>query len=364
MKDSPKKIKKKAEKVKKSITESKTDSTKTAVNNSSISFLRQLGSILSFKQHKKQNHGINILIILPVVSLFIVLLVLTVYNAAIKKQIEENRILPEVPVQVSKYPFIKRNYGIDITAESAIIIDDTSKVTLFEKNPLLRFSMASTTKIMTAIVALEYFKEDDIITINSMYEEGVVIGFPVGTKVRFKDMLFALLLPSANDAAYAIADNYPGGINGFVTRMNEKAAEINMNFTHYSDPAGLEDDGDYTTVTDLAKLASYALKNREFAAIVATKKKVISTVDTTNIYTLINLNKLLGENGVIGVKTGYTEGAGEVLVISKIEKEHMYIVIVMKSLDRFGDTTKLLNLISDNISFIDPADYLLDKKSN
>lgn len=312
------------------------------------------------KRANKEN--IPLWYVLPVISLFIILLVLTVYNTSLKSQIIRNDILPPNPIKLSSYPFLKHKLTPDISAESAIVIDDSSKVTVYEKNTSLRFSMASTTKIMTALVALEYYKDRDIITIFNETNEGVTAGFTVGEKIYFKDMLYALLLPSANDAANALADNYPGGQNMFIKRMNEKAKELNLNYTHYSDPSGLDDDGDYTTASDLARLTSVALKNIDFARIVSTRKKIISSADGTNKYTLLNLNKLLGEYGVVGVKTGYTQGAGEVLVTSKNENGHILIIVVMKSRDRFADTATLINLISNNVDYLDPLSYLSAKK--
>jgi D-alanyl-D-alanine carboxypeptidase len=300
--------------------------------------------------------------IFPIIALFIILLLLTIYNVVIKQQMIEIAVLPAIPSEISQYPFVKQQYAPSISAESAIILDDTSKVVLYEKKPLLRFSMASTTKIMTALVALEYFQNNNVITIQNIHEEGAILGFSVGEKLFFEDLLYAMLLPSANDAAYAIAENYPGGIDAFVAKMNQKAAELGLHYTHYVDPAGLEDDGNYTTVSDLAHLSSYIIHNEEFKNIIATKQKTISTIDGSKSYQLKNLNKLLGENGVVGIKTGFTEGAGEVLVTAKIEKNHLFIIIVMKSQDRFADTETLLRYINNNVMYINPQVYLLDKK--
>jgi D-alanyl-D-alanine carboxypeptidase len=360
MKDSPKKNKKTTKSEKTHIEEFEaTFSQKVREYEDLIKSRIQI--IENQKKEVKQFSPFTVWYILPIVSLFIILLVLTVYNAAIKQQIAESTILPPIPVEISKYPFVKQQYAPDISAESAIILDDTSKVVLYEKKPLLRFSMASTTKIMTALVALEYFQSNSIITIQNLHEEGAIIGFPVGEKISFEEMLYAMLLPSANDAAYALAENYPGGIDAFVARMNQKAAELNLHYTHYTDPAGLDDDGDYTTVTDLARVASFAIQNEEFKKIIATKQKTISTVDGSKTYALNNLNKLLGEDGIVGMKTGFTEGAGEVLVTAKIDKDHLFIIIVMKSQDRFADTETLVRYISNNVMYIDPGGYLINK---
>ncbi len=298
-------------------------------------------------------------ITIVILSLLIILLVLTVYDLATKRAIFEINIKePFTTVHFSDYPFLKDNYAPTISAESAIIVDDTSKVVLYEKNAHLRFSMASTTKIMTALVATEYFNLDDVITIKSKITEGAVVGFDPGDSFSFYDVLYGLLLPSGNDAAFALAENYPGGVEAFVKRMNEKAQELHLFYTHYADPSGLDDDGNYTVASDLARLASIAIQNDILSEIFSTKRKVIISLDGTKKFSLLNLNKLLGENGVIGVKTGFTEGAGEVLVTSKKEKGKTFIIVVMKSKDRFEDTKTLLQVISNNVEFINPASIL------
>lgn len=275
----------------------------------------------------------------------------------------ENTLLPGSPVSIADFPVLEQQLSPVLTAQSAIVVDDTSKTVLYEKNPMLRFSMASTTKIMTTLVALEHFKPKDTVTVYSDTVEGTVVGFTKEQKFFFDDMLYALMLPSGNDAAYAIADNYPGGVNAFVARMNEKAAALGLTYTHYADPAGLDDDANYTTITDLAKLASIALKNKQLSEIVGTKRKIITTVDGTEAFTLFNLNKLLGEYGVTGMKTGFTQGAGGVLVTSKVERGHTFIIVVMKSEDRFADTERLLQSVSNNVKFINPGGYVLKEAS-
>ncbi len=300
--------------------------------------------------------------LIPILFLFIILLVLSVINILVKQNIADYTVDISEPVNLSDYPILDDSLAPVITAESAIILDDTSKVILYEKKPQLRFSMASTTKIMTAIVALEHFKPNDIITIQSLQTEGAIAGFEVGEKIRFEDILYALLLPSANDAALAIAENYPGGVKSFVDHMNNKAADLSLKYTHYADPAGLDDDGNYTTVNDLSQLSSYAINNPGLAKIIATKRKVISTVDGSKSYTLINLNKLLGIDGIVGIKTGFTQGAGEVLVTAKAAKGHRFIIIVMKSEDRFADTEILSKIVNDNVKFIKPADFFFNNQ--
>ena len=256
----------------------------------------------------------------------------------------------------SLYPVFKLSIAPDISAKAVIVMDNESKVLLFSKNPNLLFSMASTTKIMTALVSLDYYKIRDILTIKTERVVGVNVGFKIGEKFHFTDILYAMLLPSGNDAALALAQNYPGGEIAFIKKMNEMARQLHLDNTNFADAIGLEDSRDYTTPLDLARLSSIALGNETFAEIVATKTWVITDVTGENRYLLKNLNKLLGVSGVNGIKTGYTNEAGQVLVTSKIEidntKKHTLIIVVMDSKDRFWDTSKILYLISGNINYL------------
>ncbi|MBI2442462.1 MAG: D-alanyl-D-alanine carboxypeptidase [Candidatus Levybacteria bacterium] len=272
---------------------------------------------------------------------------------AVNYYVEQKIAGRTLPVKVHSaplysYPMFQYSYEPYITAKAAIVMDDATKRIMYTKNPTLRLSTASTAKIMTTLVAVEHFKEDDELTIMRDTYEGTVVGFPVGEKVRFGDLLYAMLLPSGNDAAYTIAENYPGGIEAFVASMNEKAKQFRLDNTHFADPAGLEDDGSFATVIDLARLCSEAMKSHLFARIVSTKEKVFTT-NTGRTYDIVNINRLLGTNGVIGIKTGQTMGAGEVLTTAKVENGRRFIIVVMQSSDRFGDTQSLLNLISNNI---------------
>jgi D-alanyl-D-alanine carboxypeptidase (penicillin-binding protein 5/6) len=260
--------------------------------------------------------------------------------------------IPFKIAQEAKMPIIKTNFIPLISATGAIIMDADSKVVLYSKNPDLRSSTASTIKIMTALTALDHFSLSDVLTANKPFPDGSVLGLVDGEKMTFENLLYAMLLPSANDAAVTIASNYPNGQEAFVKEMNDKARILKLFNTHYSDSAGLADNGDYTTPFDLARLASFAMQNVEVRKIVGTKEKIISDLDNTHVYDLKNLNVLLGINGVNGVKTGYTEEAGQVLVTSKAEKSKTIIIVVMGSEDRFGDTQKLLDLVSNNLTYL------------
>lgn len=296
------------------------------------------------KNKKYQN---TILLVLTI--LFLIILA---SDLAVSSNVLANTVFNYPSGKVASYPILKSSFIPNISAKGAIILDSDSQVVLYEKNPSLRFSPASTTKIMTALTALDYFKLSDILTVKKEATEGSVLGLKEGQKLTFENLLYGLLLPSANDTAFVIAQNYQGREKGFVKKMNENAKKFNLFNTHFEDPAGLLDDRDFTTALDLARLASLALKNETFTKIVATKQKTITDIDGSYKDTVENLNKLLGIDGVSGIKTGYTEGAGEVLVTAKEEKGKTLIIVVMGSEDRFLDTQKLINLLSGNITYL------------
>lgn len=307
------------------------------------------------KTPKKRN---NFLLFLVPYLLAIVLAGLVIFNGVIRQKIDRRTLSVRVQsATIEPYPLFKFFYEPYITAQSAIIMDDKTKRILYVKNPTLRLSTASTAKIMTALVSLEYFNPDDVLTVKGEGYEGTTVGFIKGEQVRFDDILYAMLLPSGNDAAYTIAENYPGGEAEFVRKMNEKAKLLHLQNTHFADPAGLEDDSSFMTVVDLARLCSEAMKDARFAQIVSTKEKVFSTL-TGNTYDVFSINKLLGVSGVIGIKTGQTNGAGGVLTTAKMENGRKYIIVVMQSTDRFGDTQSLLNLLTNNITYFVPKQGL------
>jgi len=159
------------------------------------------------------------------------------------------------------------------------------------------------------------------------------------------------LLPSGNDAAFVLANNYPGGMIGFINAMNKKTAELKLLNTYFIDPAGY-DDRNVSTVFDLARLASYGLENAQFRELVKTKNKVVFDESYKVEHQLENLNQLLYLKGVTGVKTGFTEEAGGVLVTSFERNGKTFITVVLKSEDRFWDSRELISKIIENVSFI------------
>src|SRR5579885_428036 len=293
------------------------------------------------------------LLLIPSI-LLIILAILLHINKNLAAKINANNLssYPQTAA-LAPYPLVTTDQVPDLSAKAAIVLDVASQVPVFTKNPDLRFSTASTTKIMTSLVALDYYKPDAILTIKSSGVQGTILGAVPGQQFTFLNLLYAMLLPSNNDAAVAISDNYPGGQSAFVAAMNTKAQTLHLTNTHFSDPDGLDDDGDYTTVVDMSRLASAAITNQLFTQVTSTKEKFITDRSGLHTYKLDNSNELLGIDGVTGMKTGTTEGAGEVLVTSAIENKHKYIIVVMDSQDRFGDTEKLIDFVKNNVHYIE-----------
>jgi len=175
----------------------------------------------------------------------------------------------------------------------------------------------------------------------------------IGEKITVENLLYGLLVHSGNDAAYVLADNH--GFEKFIDLMNKKAKELKMMDSYFKNPAGLDENNQYTTPFDLALAARVLLENPYLAKIVSTKEITISDVDFKYFHKLTNVNKLLGEiAGLGGLKTGYTEEAGENLVSFYKKNGHQFIIVILKSQDRFYDTTNVINWIEENIDYINP----------
>lgn len=239
-----------------------------------------------------------------------------------------------------------------ISAEGIFIQDLKAGVVIYSKNSDMRLSPASTTKIVTALVALDKFKLDDILTVQTVINEGKTMGLVKNEQLTLESLLYGILVHSANDAAYTIAENYHGGVSEFVKLMNDKAKKLGLKNTHFTNSIGFDDKEQYSTASELAKQAVVGLSNKEFTKIVGTKSITVSDVSYTYFHSLTNVNELLGKvPGISGVKTGYTQSAGEVL-ISEVKKNGQAVIfVILKSNDRFGETIKLVNWVFNNFDW-------------
>lgn len=239
--------------------------------------------------------------------------------------------------------------GPEVSAQGVVVYDVNSGVIMYGRNTEAPLFPASTTKIMTAVVALEHYGLDDVVTVQTVANSGQVMGLVPGEQITVENLLYGALIHSGNDAAWALAEHYPGGVEKFVEVMNEKAAELHLSHTHFTNPVGYDDPAHTMSPEDLTRLAAYALNNHTIAKIVAIPQITISDTLHTRFHALTNVNALLGKiPGVAGIKTGWTEEAGENLVTLVERNGHRVITVVLKSQDRFGDTETLINWVFAN----------------
>ncbi len=236
--------------------------------------------------------------------------------------------------------------GPEITAQGVVVLDLDSNVTMYKRNELELLAPASTTKILTALVALDHYQLDDVVTVATAANNGQVMGLVPGEKITVENLLYGALIHSGNDAAWALGEHYKGGMDAFVAEMNAKAKLIHLDNSHFTNPVGYDDPNHKMTPTDLARLAAFALTNKTIAKIVAIPQITISDVTHTYFHSLTNVNQLLGKiPGVGGIKTGWTEEAGENLVTLIERDDHRVIIVVLKSANRFSETAALINWI-------------------
>ncbi|MBR5156538.1 MAG: D-alanyl-D-alanine carboxypeptidase [Clostridia bacterium] len=247
----------------------------------------------------------------------------------------------------------QRYEALGVSASYACVMDSLTGRVLYEKNAYKRHSMASTTKIMTALVALENGNPDDVVTVsaNAAGTEGSSIYLKTNEKIKLIDLLYGLMLASGNDAAIAIAEHIGGSVDDFSKMMNDKAAEIGAKDTQFKNPNGLDEEGHYTTAYDLALITRAALKNKDFSEIVKTKKKTISNGEESYGRALSNHNKLLNlYQGCDGVKTGFTKKTGRCLVSAATRNNFQVIAVTLNAPDDWNDHTNMLNYAFNNYS--------------
>lgn len=240
-------------------------------------------------------------------------------------------------------PFVPR--AAAVSAKSAIAIDGTTGQVLFEQNADERLPMASTTKIMTAITAIEHFDLDRTYTVKPEYTrvEGSSMYLKAGERITLRETLYGLMLMSGNDAALAVAGEC-GGQTHFVALMNDTAARLGLKSTHFDNPNGLDGETHYTTARELAALAAYAMRNAAFRDIVSTKSHTEKSHTDGNVRYMKNHNKLLSlYDGAVGVKTGFTKKSGRCLVSAAERNGRRIIAVTLHAPDDWNDHIAMLD---------------------
>ena len=286
-------------------------------------------------------------------SVFIfILLISTIHNICFAddliEEIEESDIL-ETGTDTSTEP--------NILSKNVAVIDRKTQTMLYEKNAYQKVPMASTTKIITCLIALEQSNLNETVTVSEKAAtiHGSTLGISKNSKILMIDLLYGLMLRSGNDCAIAIAEHISGSVEEFANLMNKKAKELNLINTNFVTPHGLDNDNHYTTAYELALLTNQALKNETFKKIISCKTCSISINNQSK--TISNTNELLGNvSGVYGVKTGFTFKAGRCLV-SSCNRNDFDIIVVVLGADtkkiRTSDSKKLIEYVYKNFSYVD-----------
>lgn len=247
-----------------------------------------------------------------------------------------------------------------INGESATLIDATTGTVLFEKNADVPMYPASITKIATGIFAIEKGKLDDLVTVSkkARYVEGTRVYLAEGEKVPLRKLLYGLLMHSGNDAAIAIAEHMAGSTEEFANQLNQFLQErVDIKKTHFTNPHGLHDPNHYTTASDMAKIARYAMFNPIFREIVSTKRLPWDGKEWKS--ELVNHNKMLWRyEGATGIKNGFTDQAHHTLVVSAKRGNSEFIAVTMKAASSnlaYSDVTKMLNFGIANFETVQVA---------
>lgn len=256
-------------------------------------------------------------------------------------------LVESMPVAVLKDQDDTKTFIASLSAKSIAVIDIPSAAILLEENSHQQVHPASTTKMMTALVSRDLFPLNQTIVIRKTpLNIGHTIGFSLGEEFLAQDILKALLINSGNDAAEILAQNHPESYEAFIVAMNQKAEEIHLLETSFTNPSGLDATSHYSSAFDLSLIARELMQDELLKNLVGTQRTTITDVTGTHQYLLNNTNYLLGtESGVIGIKTGTTDLAGEALVAQVDRDDRQILIVILGSKDRYLDTKRIIDWV-------------------
>ena len=263
--------------------------------------------------------------------------------------------------------FVYATNDLNVDAKASLIIEENSGKVIHEDNSNIKNYPASVTKILTAILTLENCELTDTVTVSKTAISNIPSGYViaplfVGEQMSVEDLLYALMLKSANDAAYVLAEHVGGSVEGFSEMMNKKAEELGCKNTHFVNPNGIHNSDHYTTAYDMYLIARYAMKNEEFVKIVSTYQHTLSVTNKyskndrimKNTNSFVNPSSRYYDENVKGIKTGTTLQAGNCL-ITNISKNGFDVITVIlgarTSESKFSETKKMMNYVFDNYEF-------------
>ncbi len=256
--------------------------------------------------------------------------------------------------KIPPIPVLKLASKPSLSAQNFILVDVATNKILLSQNIDQKIYPASTTKLATALTALNLYPLDEVITINQEYNTGKVMELKLKEKITVKSLVSALLVYSANDSAFSLANHYQSGISGFIDQMNLLMTKYNLKNTHFTNVDGIHNDNHYSTVYDLSQLGRLSIKNSIVTDVVKAKELVVSDVDNQIQHPLVSTNELLGVIPEIkGLKTGWTPEAKGCFIGLIDINGHQVISVVSQSDDRFLDTKILVDWLKHNVFWED-----------
>ena len=256
---------------------------------------------------------------------------------------------------------------LDVDAKAVFVLEKSTGKIMYEKNAYEQNYPASTTKILTAIIVIENCNLDDVATVSNAAISNIPTSYVitplfVDEQIKIEDLLYALMLKSANDAAYVLAEYVGGSIDNFSNMMNKKAEEIGCKNSHFVNPNGIHNDNHYTTAYDMYLISSYAMKNKTFVDIVSTYKYILPETNRyentdrimENTNEFIDPNSAYFNENIRGIKTGTTDQAGECLITNIIKDKMEYFIVVLGAEtkdSRFKETKKIINYLFENYAY-------------
>ncbi|MEI6690904.1 MAG: D-alanyl-D-alanine carboxypeptidase [bacterium] len=282
--------------------------------------------------------------------LWVVLLIIIFYPG--QNGLQNIVITPHDPIllpslsNLSPYPIKDGTAAPSLTANAVVVQDAIGRSMLYERNAQTPMLPASTTKLMTALVALDMYPDlgSELTVKVEDRTLGQTMELKKGEVLTAKSLLAGLLIRSGNDAALTLANNSPHGYEGFVIAMNAKAKELGLTGTKYKNPSGLEQYDHITTARDLAILITEVVKHEELTSLMLLPHLLVKDVTGAHVHALETTDQLLGViPGIKAAKTGFTENAGECLVTYVERDGHAIVTVVLRSGDRFGETAKLID---------------------
>jgi len=301
------------------------------------------------KKILKKNKAFNYLWLyssLVIISTAIIILV----PKFVKSKNISAKILPIISYQHPEIPSIISDSRPVLSATSYILVDTATNDIVISHNPNSRIYPASITKLATALTALNIYPLDEVVSVGSTYSEGKVMELQPGENITVRSLVTALLVYSANDAAYNLALHHREGIPGFIKEMNLIFSKYNLSNTHFTNFDGIHSPDHYSTVYDLSQLGRLAIKNPIIKDTVKNKKITVANVNGDIIHDLESTNELLGVIPEIeGLKTGWTPEAKGLFIGLINLNGHYLISVVANSDDRFVDTTKLIEWAKSSV---------------